>query len=144
MADASMADAMEMERESCEAAGEVRWGIIGHLLIKHRCAGASSAAATSANASADDIRRGFKDYRSGPAFQLASRSKLVAVMRRDGAKAKEFAERHKVRLCKDCRSEIGACVVRLSGGFAGGPASERGLRGHAPRIAPVSLCAFTQ
>ena len=36
------------------------------------------------------------ELKSGPAFNKVSNSKLVAVMRRDGAKAKDYAERHKV------------------------------------------------
>ncbi|MFH6605148.1 Gfo/Idh/MocA family protein [Maribacter algicola] len=49
---------------------EVRWGIIG---VGNVC-----------------------EVKSGPALQQAQGSKLVAVMRRDGAKAKDFAERHGV------------------------------------------------
>lgn len=36
------------------------------------------------------------EVKSGPAFHLAENSKLVAVMRRDAAKAKDYAQRHKV------------------------------------------------
>ena len=36
------------------------------------------------------------EIKSGPAFQLAEGSELVAVMRRDGALAADFARRHKV------------------------------------------------
>lgn len=36
------------------------------------------------------------EVKSGPAFQKAERSELVAVMRRDGAKAEDFARRHGV------------------------------------------------
>ena len=36
------------------------------------------------------------EVKSGPAFQNATGSELVAVMRRDGAKARDFAERHAV------------------------------------------------
>ncbi|HJS56393.1 MAG TPA: Gfo/Idh/MocA family oxidoreductase [Chitinophagaceae bacterium] len=36
------------------------------------------------------------EVKSGPAFNKASKSKLVAVMRRDVAKAKDYAERHDV------------------------------------------------
>ncbi|PCJ98349.1 MAG: oxidoreductase [Flavobacteriaceae bacterium] len=49
---------------------EVRWGIIG---VGDVC-----------------------EVKSGPSLQLASNSKLVAVMRRNAEKAKSFAERHKV------------------------------------------------
>ena len=50
--------------------GEVRWGIIG----------------------CGDVT----EKKSGPALQLARRSKLVAVMRRDAAKAADYAKRHGV------------------------------------------------
>ena len=36
------------------------------------------------------------ELKSGPAFNKVSNSELVAVMRRDGAKAKDYAQRHKV------------------------------------------------
>ena len=36
------------------------------------------------------------EVKSGPAFQKADRSALVAVMRRDGAKARDYAQRHGV------------------------------------------------
>ena len=36
------------------------------------------------------------ERKSGPAFQQADRSELVAVMRRDAAKAADFAARHAV------------------------------------------------
>lgn len=36
------------------------------------------------------------EVKSGPAFQKVENSELVAVMRRDGAKAKDFAQRHAV------------------------------------------------
>ena len=36
------------------------------------------------------------EVKSGPAFQKAERSALVAVMRRDGAKARDYAQRHGV------------------------------------------------
>ncbi len=36
------------------------------------------------------------EVKSGPAFQKAAHSELVAVMRRDGAKAEDFARRHAV------------------------------------------------
>ena len=49
---------------------EVRWGIIG----------------------AGDVT----EVKSGPAFQQVAHSRLVAVMRRDAAKAKNYAERHGV------------------------------------------------
>lgn len=50
--------------------GVVRWGIIG----------------------CGDVT----EVKSGPAFSRASRSELVAVMRRDGAKAADYARRHRV------------------------------------------------
>lgn len=37
------------------------------------------------------------EVKSGPAFQKAERSELIAVMRRDGEKAADFARRHGVR-----------------------------------------------
>ena len=36
------------------------------------------------------------EVKSGPAFRSAENSKLVAVMRRDAEKAKDYAERHEV------------------------------------------------
>jgi predicted dehydrogenase len=36
------------------------------------------------------------EMKSGPAFNKVKDSKLLAVMRRDGAKAKDYAERHNV------------------------------------------------
>jgi len=36
------------------------------------------------------------EVKSGPAFQKAAHSRLVAVMRRDGAKARDYAQRHGV------------------------------------------------
>ena len=36
------------------------------------------------------------EVKSGPAFKSAENSKLVAVMRRDAEKAKDYAERHQV------------------------------------------------
>src|SRR5690349_18239861 len=36
------------------------------------------------------------EIKSGPGFQKAEGSELVAVMRRDAAKARDYAERHKV------------------------------------------------
>ncbi len=36
------------------------------------------------------------ELKSGPAFNKINNSKLIAVMRRDGAKAKNYAQRHKV------------------------------------------------
>jgi predicted dehydrogenase len=49
---------------------EIRWGIIG----------------------CGDVT----EIKSGPAFQKVKDSRLVAVMRRDGAKAQDYAQRHKV------------------------------------------------
>ena len=56
--------------EKAAAAMVLRWGIIG----------------------CGDVT----EVKSGPAFQLAENSRLVAVMRRDGQKAKDYAERHNV------------------------------------------------
>ena len=36
------------------------------------------------------------EVKSGPAFSLAKNSSLLAVMRRDKAKAKDYAERHHI------------------------------------------------
>src|SRR4028118_950403 len=36
------------------------------------------------------------EVKSGPAFNKVSNSRLVAVMRRDAAKAKDYAQRHQV------------------------------------------------
>ena len=41
------------------------------------------------------------EVKSGPAFQKCKNSKLLAVMRRDSEKAKDFALRHKVPLWYD-------------------------------------------
>ncbi len=41
------------------------------------------------------------EVKSGPAFRLAENSELVAVMRRDGEKAKDYANRHKVKYWYD-------------------------------------------
>ncbi|MEQ8238310.1 MAG: Gfo/Idh/MocA family oxidoreductase [Cyclobacteriaceae bacterium] len=46
------------------------------------------------------------EVKSGPAFQKADNSELLAVMRRDGAKAKDFAERHGVPFWHNNASEI--------------------------------------
>ena len=52
--------------------------------------------------SLDDVRWGIVgcgdvcEVKSGPAFSKVARSRLVAVMRRDGEKAKDFARRHDV------------------------------------------------
>lgn len=59
---------------------EVRWGIIG----------------------AGDVC----EVKSGPALQLAKNSKLVAVMRRNGAKAQDFAFCHKIEKWYDNADEL--------------------------------------
>ena len=41
------------------------------------------------------------EVKSGPAFQKIAHSELVAVMRRDGAKARDYAQRHVVRAWYD-------------------------------------------
>lgn len=46
------------------------------------------------------------EVKSGPAFQLCTHSALLAVMRRNGAKAKDFAERHLVRSWYDSADPI--------------------------------------
>ena len=46
------------------------------------------------------------EVKSGPAFNLAENSRLVAVMRRDGAKARDYAERHAVPYWSDCADEV--------------------------------------
>lgn len=46
------------------------------------------------------------EVKSGPAFNKVNHSKLAAVMRRDGAKAKDFAARHGVPLWYDNAEEI--------------------------------------
>ncbi len=46
------------------------------------------------------------EVKSGPGFQLAENSRLVAVMRRDGAKAKDYAERHGVPFWSDRADDI--------------------------------------
>lgn len=56
--------------DTISIAGNVRWGIIG----------------------CGDVT----EIKSGPGFQKASGSALVAVMRRDGAKAADYAKRHNV------------------------------------------------
>ena len=46
------------------------------------------------------------EIKSGPAFQKVKNSKLIAVMRRNGAKAKDFAERHNVPFWYDSLDEL--------------------------------------
>ncbi|WP_299670400.1 Gfo/Idh/MocA family oxidoreductase [uncultured Polaribacter sp.] len=46
------------------------------------------------------------EVKSGPAFQKVQNSKLIAVMRREAAKAKDFAERHNVPLWYDTVEEL--------------------------------------
>jgi predicted dehydrogenase len=46
------------------------------------------------------------EVKSGPAFQKVANSELIAVMRRNGAKAKDFAERHKVPFWYNSVDEI--------------------------------------
>jgi predicted dehydrogenase len=46
------------------------------------------------------------EIKSGPAFQKVKNSKLLAVMRRDKAKAKDFAERHQVPFWCDSVDEL--------------------------------------
>jgi 1,5-anhydro-D-fructose reductase (1,5-anhydro-D-mannitol-forming) len=46
------------------------------------------------------------EVKSGPAFNKVANSKLVAVMRRDGAKAKDFAQRHGVPKYYDNASQL--------------------------------------
>jgi predicted dehydrogenase len=46
------------------------------------------------------------EVKSGPGFQKASGSALVAVMRRDGAKAADFAKRHGVPRCYDDAADL--------------------------------------
>ncbi|MEJ5995517.1 Gfo/Idh/MocA family oxidoreductase [Pedobacter sp. Du54] len=59
---------------------EVRWGIIG-------CGNVT-------------------EVKSGPAFNKVANSKLVAVMRRNGAKAKDYAERHGVEKWYDNAQQL--------------------------------------
>ena len=59
---------------------EVRWGIIG----------------------AGDVC----EVKSGPSFQIAKKSKLVAIMRRNAEKAKDFAKRHRVPKWYDNANEL--------------------------------------
>jgi predicted dehydrogenase len=63
-----------------EAMERVRWGIVG----------------------AGDVT----EVKSGPALQLAEGSELVAVMRRDGAKARDYAQRHGVPRWYDDADEL--------------------------------------
>lgn len=46
------------------------------------------------------------EVKSGPAFQKITNSELIAVMRRNNAKAKDFAERHKVPFWYDSVDDI--------------------------------------
>ena len=59
---------------------EIRWGIIG----------------------AGDVC----EVKSGPSFQIAKKSKLVAIMRRNADKAKDFAKRHRVPKWYDNADEL--------------------------------------
>ena len=73
------------------------------------------------------------EVKSGPALQKAANSRLVAVMRRDGAKAADYAKRHGVpRWYDDADALIWA--------------GARGGRAHALRPLPASFgdhtCAF--
>lgn len=63
-----------------EALSEVRWGIIG----------------------AGDVC----EVKSGPSFQLIKRSKLVAIMRRNTKKAKDYAKRHGIPKWYDNADEL--------------------------------------
>ncbi|MDF1521707.1 MAG: Gfo/Idh/MocA family oxidoreductase [Trueperaceae bacterium] len=69
--------------EAIRSRGHVRWGIVG----------------------CGDVT----EVKSGPAFQRVAGSSLAAVMRRDGAKARDYAERHGVpRWSDDARDVIEA------------------------------------
>ncbi len=46
------------------------------------------------------------EVKSGPGFQQAENSRLVAVMRRDGEKAKDYAARHGVPVWSDSAEEV--------------------------------------
>lgn len=46
------------------------------------------------------------EVKSGPAFQKVANSELIAVMRRNGTKAKDFAKRHKVPFFYDSVNDI--------------------------------------
>ena len=46
------------------------------------------------------------EVKSGPGFQKADHSRLVAVMRRNGALAKDYAERHKVQRWYDDAAKL--------------------------------------
>ena len=46
------------------------------------------------------------EIKSGPAFQKIKNSELIAVMRRDGEKAKDFAQRHNVQFWYDSVDDI--------------------------------------
>ena len=46
------------------------------------------------------------EIKSGPAFQKVKNSKLIAVMRRNSAKAQDFAERHQVPFWYDSVDEL--------------------------------------
>jgi 1,5-anhydro-D-fructose reductase (1,5-anhydro-D-mannitol-forming) len=46
------------------------------------------------------------EVKSGPGFQKAEGSALVAVMRRDGAKARDYARRHGVPRAYDCADDL--------------------------------------
>ena len=46
------------------------------------------------------------EVKSGPAFQKVENSNLIAVMRRNAEKAKDFAERHKVPFWYDSIDDL--------------------------------------
>jgi predicted dehydrogenase len=69
-----------LARTTLTAVERVRWGIIGVGAVT--------------------------EHKSGPAFQQAERSELVAVMRRDGKLAADYARRHQVPLWYDDADEL--------------------------------------
>jgi len=56
------------------------------------------------------------EVKSGPGFQKADRSRLVAVMRRDRAKAEDYARRHGVPRVHDSADALQAVPCREADG----------------------------
>ncbi len=94
------------------------------------------------------------EVKSGPAFQKANRSQLVAVMRRNGALARDYAQRHEVPRWYDnadaliadpevdavyIATPVGShCALALKVAAAGKPAYvEKPMARHAPECASM-------
>jgi 1,5-anhydro-D-fructose reductase (1,5-anhydro-D-mannitol-forming) len=81
------------------------------------------------------------EVKSGPAFQLASDSELVAVMRRDRARAEDFARRHRVPAWYDDADRLIADPRVDAVYIASPPGSHRDL---ALRVAKAGKPAYVE